>query len=261
MGKEHAEKKTSTGNISSLDKSFSIIDYLYEVGCSATINEISQGLGMYKSTVYRILSALRAAGYVYQEEKTSKYCLSIRFYQIGLRLLGCEDFLQSFLPHAKRINEKYGEVVTVAARELELNEQPRYTVLYGFQSSHVLSLKVGVGSFSPSHCTASGKCLLAYSTERYLKRFANSALPPYTERTITNWGALRAELQRVKKDGYAIDDEEFELGLKGIAVPLFASNGHVVGALSLTCPAERFRKLDFDMLLSDLKEISSIVTP
>lgn len=258
MDKE-TTSKNSTGNISTLDKAFSIIDFIYESGCSATINEISQGLGLYKSTTYRILSAMRAAGYIYQDEVTSRYCLGIRFYQIGLRQVAADDFLQSYMPYAKALNEKYNEVVTVATRELELNTIPRYTVLYGFQSSHVLSLSVGLGSFSPSHCTASGKCLLAYSTDRYLKRFQGCELASYTDRTINNWGALKQEFERIRKNGYAIDDGEFELGLNGIAAPLFAKNGNVVGAVSLTCPAERFRKLDLDTLIQDLKDISKIV--
>lgn len=253
-------EKSPAGNISTIDKAFSIIDFLYEAGCSATIQEISEGLGLYKSTAYRILNAMRAAGYIYQEEKTSKYCLGIRFYQIGLRQLACDNFLQLYIPYAKAINEKYDEVVTVATRELELNSIPRYTVLYGFQSTHVLNLTVGSGSFSPSHCTASGKCLLAYSTERYLQRFYGCELTSYTERTITNWGALKTEFQRIRRDGYAIDDGEYELGLNGVAAPLFAQNGNVVGAISLTCPAERFRKLDLDQVISDLQEVSKIVT-
>lgn len=259
MEQESKKKSSSSGNISTLDKAFSIIDFLYDSGCSATIQDISEGLGLYKSTVYRILSAMRAAGYIYQDAKTSKYYLGIRFYQIGLRQLACEDFLQCYMPYAKELNEKYNEVVTVATRELELNSIPRYTVLYGFQSSHVLNLTLGFGSFSPSHCTASGKCLLAYSAQAYLQRFYGCDLAAYTERTITNWGALRAELQRIQRDGYAIDEGEFELGLNGIAAPLFAENGNVVGTISLTCPTERFRKLDMDSLIQDLKQVSSVV--
>lgn len=259
MMEKVSNEKSTTGNISTLDKAFSIIDFLYESGCSATINEISQGLGLYKSTTYRILSAMRAAGYIYQDERTAKYSLGVRFYQIGLRQLSCGGFLQGYRSYAQALNEKYDEAVTVAARELEMNDTPRYTVLYAFQSSRVLSLRIKVGDFSPSHCTASGKCLLAFATERYLKRFYGCPLTEHTERTITNWGALKTELQRIRKEGYAVDDGEYELGLNGIAAPLFAKNGGVVGAISLTCPAERFRKLDMDELIKDLKAISSIV--
>lgn len=254
-----ATEKNNSGNISTLDKAFSIIDFLYESGCSATINEISMGLGLYKSTTYRILNAMRAAGYIYQDDKTAKYCLGVRFYQIGLRQLSCDDFLQSYRPYAQALNDKYDEVITVAARELEINDTPRYTVLYGFQSSRVLSLMIKVGAFSPSHCTASGKCLLAFSTERYLKRFYDCELTAYTERTLTNWNALETEFEQIRQRGYATDEGEFELGLNGIAAPLFAKNGNVVGAISLTCPAERFHKLDMDDVIHDLKEISSIV--
>lgn len=246
------QAKGNAGNISTIDKAFSIIDFLYESGCSASINEISTGLGLYKSTTYRILNAMKAAGYIYQDEETAKYSLSIRFYQIGLRQLAYSDFLQEYYPYAKRLNEKYNEVITVAARELEMNEIPRYTVVYSFSSKHMLSPLIGSGSFTPSHCTASGKCLLAYSTEKYLKRFYGCSLQGYTERTITNWGALKNELNHIKKEGYAIDEGEYELGLNGIAAPLYAENGRMVGTISLTCPTERFRKLDLDELIRDL---------
>ena len=256
--KKNPASPSTSGNISTLDKAFSIIDFLYDAGCSATIQEISDGLGLYKSTVYRILNAMRSVGYVYQDEKTSKYCLSIRFYQIGLRQLACDDFLQAYMPYARELNEKYNEVVTVATRELEMHPIPRYTVLYGFQSSHILSLSVNFGTFSPSHCTASGKCLLAYSMPKYLQRFDGCELKSYTERTITSWVALKMEFEHIRRVGYAIDDGEYELGLSGIAAPLFAQNGNVVGAISLTCPAERFRKLDIDEVIRDLKKISAV---
>lgn len=252
------EKANHSANVSSIDKSFAIIDFLYQKGGEASINEISKGLGMHKSTVYRVLNAVKAAGYIYQNEETASYGLSIRFYQIGLCLQHNGTFLRAYVPYARALNEKYNEVITVAARDLAVNDVPSYIEVYGFHSSHALTMRLSTGEASPSYCTASGKCMLAYSKERYLKQYEGCELPQRTPHTITNWSQLRIELQRVRDVGYSVDHEEYELGLMGIASPLFAPNGNIVGSISLTLPTERFRQLDFDQVIADMKAISEL---
>lgn len=252
------EKAKRSANVSSIDKAFAIIDSLHQKGGEASINEISKGLDMYKSTVYRVLNAVKAAGYIYQNEETADYGLSIRFYQIGLGLQRNGTFLRAYVPYARALNEKYNEVITIAARDLAVNDTPEYVEVCGFHSSHALTMRFSAGERSPSYCTASGKCLLAYSDERYLKQYETCELQPRTPYTITNWAQMRIELQRVRDMGYAIDHEEYELGLMGIATPLFAPNGSVVGALSLTLPTERFHQLNFDLVIADMKAITEL---
>lgn len=255
---KQAKEKKPSANVSSIDKAFDIINYLYEKDGEASIADISKSLEMNKSTVYRVLNAVKATGYIYQNEETQNYGLSMRFYQIGMRLQNGNHFLRAYASYAKELNEKYNEVVTVAARELAVNDLPRYLELYGFRSSHSLTLRYNPGNYSPAHCTASGKCLLAFSRDSYINRYDGCELPRRTQYTITNWSQLKLELEKIRKQGYSIDNEEYEIGLVGIATPLFAPNGNIVGALSLTLPLERYRMLDIEKVLQDMKAISDL---
>lgn len=248
----------SGGNISSVDKAFSVIDYLYEVGGESSLNDISKGLSMNKSTAYRILNAVKAAGYIYQNEENNNYGLTVRFYQIGLSLQNNPHFLYAYAPYARALNEKYNEVVTVATRELAVYDVPRAMEIYGFHDNHSLTMRITMGTYTDAHCTASGKCLLAFSKESYIKRFEGCELKSHTIYTISSWEQLNMEFQRIRECGYAIDREEYELGLNGIATPLFAGNGKVVGALSLTLPSERFRRLDLNQVVRDMREITEL---
>lgn len=255
---KQVKEGASSANVSSIDKAFSIIDFLHEKGGEASIAEISKGLDMHKSTVYRILNAVKATGYIYQNEETLNYALSVRFYQIGMRLQNNGNFLRAYASHARALNEKYNEVVTVGTRELSVNDFPRYVELYGFRSRHSLTRRIESGEYSLSHCTASGKCLLAFSRASYISRFEGCELPRFTQYTITDWTQLQLELDKIRKQGYAIDNEECELGLVGIAVPLFARDGNIAGEMSLTLPVERFRLLDINMVINDMKTISDL---
>ena len=249
---------TAGGNISSVDKAFAVIDYLYEAGGEASLNEISKGLSMNKSTAYRILNAVKAAGYIFQNEENANYSLSARFYQIGLLLQNSPRFLFAYAPYARALNEKYNEVITVATRELAVCDIPRAMEVYGFHDNHSLTMRITMGSYTEAHCTASGKCLLAFSKENYLNRFVGCPLKEHTPYTITGWDQLSLELQRIRECGYAIDREEYELGLNGIATPLFAPNGNVVGALSFTLPSERFRRLDLAPVIADMRAVTDL---
>lgn len=253
-----AKDNASHANVSSIDKAFAIIDYLHQKGGEASIAEISKELGMHKSTVYRILNAVKAAGYIYQNEDTLNYALSVRFYQIGMRLQNNGEFLRAYTRYARALNEKYNEVIAVGTRELAVNDIPRYVELYGFRSRHSLTRRMETGEYSLSHCTASGKCLLAFSGERYLSRFDGCELQRLTQYTITDWSLLKLELEKIRRQGYAVDNEECELGLNGIAVPLFDRNDRVIGEMSLTLPVERFRMMDVNKAIEDLKAVSNL---
>ena len=255
---KQTKENATSANVSSIDKAFDIINFLYDCGGEASIAEISKGLEMHKSTVYRILNAVKAAGYVYQNEDTLNYALGVRFYQIGMRLQNNENFLRAYVRYAKALNEKYNEVIAVGTRELAVNNIPRYVELYGFRSRHSLTRRMETGEYSLSHCTASGKCLLAFSRDSYISRFDGCELQRLTQYTITDWTQLKLELEKIRRQGYAIDNEECELGLCGIAAPLFAQNGNVVGEISLTLPVERFRMMDVTEVIKDLKEISAL---
>jgi DNA-binding IclR family transcriptional regulator len=100
----------------------------------------------------------------------------------------------------------------------------------------------GLGSRAPAHCTSVGKALLAFQPPEVLQQVIDNGLKQFTEHTITDPEALRAELATIRQKGYAIDDEEFEVGLRCIAAPIRDHSGHVTAAISVAAPVQRMSK-------------------
>jgi len=106
----------------------------------------------------------------------------------------------------------------------------------------------GVGTLAPLHCTALGKSLLAFSTEAVFP----SELQAFTPRTITDAETLRRHLEQVRQQGYAVDDEEYDFGVRCVAAPVFDYRGKAVGAIGISGPAGR-------MTLERVAEFATVV--
>jgi IclR family KDG regulon transcriptional repressor len=110
------------------------------------------------------------------------------------------------------------------------------------ESSKAVRMSSSVGSRAPAHCTSAGKALLAYQAPELLNQLIAAGLKAYTPGSITSADALRAELAAVRSRGYAIDDEESEIGLRGVAAPIRNHSGAVVAAIGMAAPVQRMSK-------------------
>jgi DNA-binding IclR family transcriptional regulator len=118
------------------------------------------------------------------------------------------------------------------------------SVLYinKMESSKAVRMSSSVGSRAPAHCTSAGKALLAYQPPEVVNQLIAGGLKAYTASSITSAEGLRAELAAVRSRGYAIDDEESEVGLRGVAAPIRNHSGVVVAAIGMAAPVQRMSK-------------------
>jgi DNA-binding IclR family transcriptional regulator len=100
----------------------------------------------------------------------------------------------------------------------------------------------GLGSRAPAHCTGVGKALLAFQPPEIVQQVIDNGLTRYTEHTIIDGEALKAELALIRQKGYALDDEEIEVGLRCVAAPIRDHSGHVAAAISVAAPVQRMSK-------------------
>lgn len=141
----------------------------------------------------------------------------------------------------------------VSIPEAQDKNTPKHvTILQENASNSVLSIMPSLGIPAASHCSASGKCILAFSPKKYLEKYIGCNLKRFTEFTITDWPSLLEELENIRKVGYGTDCGELELGLMCIAVPILNEHKTAIGAISLVGPDARLKLLDQESVVMDL---------
>lgn len=228
--------------INSIDRALDILLLLQQEGREMGVTQIGAALGIYKSTVHRTLATLESKGFVQQNPDNGKYWLGIRLYSLGMLIRERLPLKNIAYPYGKELSEKFDEVVHISILDKSALAYPKHIIIDKIQGRpQVLSLTPPVGSSAPCHSSAVGKCLLAYSSRQYLERFIGNPLPAFTDKTICDWEVLLAELDTIKRQGYAVDDEELELGLTCIAGPILDRHAGIVAALSISGPTTRVR--------------------
>lgn len=218
------------------------------------VSELSRRLNLTRSTVHRLLASLRQGGLIEQNSTTHKYRLGRTAVDLGYNAIYSDPLLVTALPYLYFLSEQVGETVYLG----ELRGGEVATVL------HVLSPtsreQMHWYDRLPLHCSSSGKVLLAYAEESELATLLKNDLPRYTEHTITEAKALRAELMRIREQGYAVDFEEYQLGANAIAVPVVDAGGMAVAALTVLGPAYTLTRDKAIASLERMKAVSREIT-
>lgn len=212
-------------------KSLQIIEELNRLD-GARITELADELDMGKSAVHNHLSTLEEHGYVIQESKT--YFLSLKFLDLGGQIRNRSTIYKVAEPKVRELANTSGELVHLA-----VEESGRGVYLDRAKGDRAVDLDTYVGCSHHMHNSAFGKAILSHlSSERVDEIIDRHGLPPTTRQTITTRDELFDELDRTRKRGFAIDDEERIEGLRCIAAPIRFDSG-VVGAISISAPTVR----------------------
>ena len=197
-------------------------------------------MGVYKSTVFRTLSTLEARGFVSRNPETEKYWLGSQLFVLGKSVENKMGIQEVIRPYARRLHQKYHEVVNVSI--LEHNPGDVYhsvIILKEMSDQQLLTVNPAVGSLSECHCSAVGKCLLAFGDNIDWAPYEERELTRYTVNTILSYEDLKEEIDKVRRRGYAMDHEEQEMGLTCIGAPILDRNKKAVAAISLSGPTSR----------------------
>lgn len=198
-----------------------------------TIAQISHKTGIPRAAVRRCLHTLKQLGYV--DAELNNFSLRPKVLTLGYSYLSSTPLSVSAQPCLDRISREIHESASLAV--LDGGE-----VLYVARSaaSRVMSVALNTGSRLPAYCTSLGRVMLAHLPFEELDAYlARVKLKPMTEHTIVSQPKLRAALDEVRRRGFAINDEELELGLRSIAVPVRGASGKVLAALNCSAPAAR----------------------
>lgn len=198
-----------------------------------TIADLSRKTGIPRAAVRRCLHTLEKLGYV--DCEAYSFALLPKVLSLGHAYLGSAPLAVSAQPFLDRVSEQIDEACSLAVLE-------RDDILYLARSvsSRILSVNLNVGSRLPAYCTSIGQVLLAdlpeSELEAYMKR---NKLVAYTDRTVSSQPQLRDVLEAVRRNGHAIADQEMEVGIRSIAVPVRNASGAVVAGINVIAQSSR----------------------
>ncbi|MGH0053093.1 MAG: IclR family transcriptional regulator [Sphaerochaetaceae bacterium] len=202
---------------------------------SINLEQLSKETGLPKATLLRFLSTLVTLGYVYRD-KSDLYSLTLKMFSIGSHGLEHIDLIHVANPIAQQLCDTLGETVHMGVLE---GDKAVYVLKK--ESSFTIRMYSRVGKAIPLYCTAIGKVLLSDLEEDTLKEYLSQVkLKPFTPNTITDSEVLKSELQQIREQGWASDNEEHEMGTLCIGAPIRDYTGSVVAAMSVSWPLFRF---------------------
>lgn len=232
---EHKLEALEKNPIQVADRLFQTMEVLASSG-PIGLMDLSGTLGLNKSTVHRILNSLIYMGYVKQNPETAKYSLTFKIWDLANQLLTQNDIVDIARPHLKELVAKCGETVHLVQvdglKAVYIDKVESYT--------NSVRLVSKVGKSIPLYCSGVGKALLAEMSPADAKAiWDKSEIQKLTEHTITDYQALQERLSQVRKQGYALDDEENELGVRCIAACIKDYKGKPKYAFSISAPVNR----------------------
>ncbi len=246
-----AEKKEKKF-IQSIGRATTILQYIADNGNSARLVDMSNDLGLNKSTLHSIISTLQQLGYVSQDEETSKYSLGIKLFELGKTYEKDMSIKKIVRPFLEKLVEEFQETAHLA-----VESQLQVLFIDRVEPSHSLRTITNIGEKDYMYYTAVGKVLLAAANkEKQESIIEKSGLKTFTDKTITDAVTLKQELSQVKLKGYAYDREEKELGVNSVAVPIKNHKGKTVGAISLSGPTSRVSEEKLNKMRDRLLEVS-----
>jgi DNA-binding IclR family transcriptional regulator len=242
--------------VKSLVKALNILEVLAEEEPPYTLTQLSRRLHLHVSTVHRLLVNLVRHGFVEEDPVLGGYQLGFRVLRMGLRVLDRLDFRRVAQPLLRDLNLRTQETVHLA-----ILQEGRAISIEKFGSPQPVGLDARLGSVMPLHATGVGKTLLAYQSDEVLNQVAQEpGLPRLTAHTLTTLPQLRRELERIREQGYAFDQEEAVEGLRCVAGPVFNHAGQIVAAFSVAGPATRLTPARLPEIAQMVRETSQEIS-
>ena len=206
--------------------------------------------------MHRFLSVLTKLGYVQKNISTGKYFATLKIFQLGVSVRNKLSLIGIARPYMEELGGMLNETVNIA-----VFAQNNVVVIDRVQSPETLRTNIIVGQHLPAYCTAFGKVFLAAMSAKELDGYLKTVtLKPITRHTITKPPALREEIKKVAKAGYAIDNRELDENIRCLSSPIKDESGKVVAALSISGPTNRAKMVRLRTLTKTIKETTEEIS-
>ncbi|MEO8281052.1 MAG: IclR family transcriptional regulator [Ideonella sp.] len=225
-----------------LIKGVQLLEHLLKLGAPCGVTELARQTSLNPSNVHRTLQTWAQLGYVAQDADTGGYYCTLRLFELGCRAADGLDVRRVAREHLAKIAHRSQETI-----HLSVLQGAEIVYLEKIDSPQPVRAYSEIGGRAPAHCVATGKVLLAFAGPAALAALP-SPLPRHTPKTVPDLAALRDQFVQIHRQGYAVNREEWRLGVSGLGAPIFDQHGEVIAAAGLSAPsvrmdADRIRQL------------------
>lgn len=250
------EKADESYKVPNLEKGIAVIEYLSLHSMGRTLQEIKSVLDISQTTAYRILNTLVRLEYLIYSDDTKRYKLSRKMLTLGFRSLNEHNLLETVLPHIRDLRDEIKETVCFGVIG---NEKGIF--IEQAQGHHTFRFVLSPGKPFELHCSAPGKAIMAYLPNAVRERYLSMMeFTRYNDRTITNRETYLEELEKVRKLGYAIDNEEEMNGVICLGAPVLDYTGYPSGAIWISGPKDRLTKDVLKAFAGSIKETAGQIS-
>lgn len=231
-----ASDKSGPYQLQSLDRAVAVLDLLGASDTPLSLADICQLMNVHKSTAHRSLMVLERSALI-ERTRDNRFRLGLKLYELGNRAVEQIDLRARIRPHFRRLAAQLGETV-----HLGVLQKTSVIYLEKIEPNRRICMTSKTGSTNPAYCTSMGKAMLAYLPQEVLEQtIAKIRFVAYTPKTISSQEELVKSLERIRRRGYAIDDEEIETGVRCVGAPVFDDNHYPIAAVSISGPSGRIR--------------------
>ena len=259
MDKKNSSTKSESGSkekrLSSVGTAIQLLKAFSEEKVDIGISELSRRLGVAKSTVHRLAATLAAEGLLEQDRESEKYRLGIGLFRLGALVRRRMDISSQGRPYLYALREKTNETVHLA-----ILDGTEIMYVYNLESTQAIRMRSDLGVRKPAYCTAEGQAILAFQPQAVVDAVIAQGLVARTPQTITDPAKLIKALAVVRQRGCAVEDEESEIGMRGISAPIHNDAGEVVASVGIAGPVTRLSKKAVSSFMPHVIETADLVS-
>jgi IclR family acetate operon transcriptional repressor len=229
------ESPRASGQVQSLSRALWLMNALAECPQGLSLSEVAHRVQLPTSTAHRLLTTLQNERYVRFESERSAWQIGVQAFQVGSTFVRSRDIVAMSRPYMRRLMEESGETVNLA-----ISDRSEVVYLAQVECHKMMRAIAGPGGRARMHCSGVGKALMAYADQCDVgELIERGGLPRETSKSISDATALNAELAKIRKLGYAVDDEENAIGLRCVASIIFDEHAEPLAGLSISGPMAR----------------------
>jgi len=242
--------------VQSLSRALSLLNTLSANDQGLALSELARIVALPVSTAHRLLGTLQQDGFVRYDAERGTWLIGVRAFVVGASFLRSRDLTAVARSHMRELMERSGETVNLA-----IEDDGEVIYVSQIECRQTMRAIARTGGRAAMHSSGMGKAILATLPAARVERILKArGLPRISDRTITDATTLRAELNAIRGDGYALDDEENTRGLRCIAAAIFDEHGEAVGAVSLSGPTFRIERTQMPKLGVAVRETALRIT-
>lgn len=249
------QRDQSTEGVQAVFLALKILEILAFSGKAGRVSELARELGTSKNRIYRHLQTLVSLGYIVREAETERYRVGIRLVQLGSAVANQYDLLSVSRPVMRKLRDSLGQ--TVVLSKVDSNQIYAIERIDGASS---VTIGIVIGTPLGLHSSAQGKLVLAFGPEGLLDTVARAPLEARTSRTIVSGERLRAEVEKIRAQGWAVAPGETMTGLNALAVPIFDGSRQLFATLAILDSVDALPREPSRRQIEELKQAAEEIS-